>query len=236
MTREEMISHLCFRDEGMYLNGKLPTRFVTVSFRPEDFTDDELALLVRFTNEKQEAYHRRCANAKFDWADNFISFERDQFNGRVRWGRKRRSWREGNMFTNSLPEAIAAFWCDRYQNEQVGEYVLLDTGEIAHIYAAIPYAERVDRKDFRARLAPGSARPPYTEILLGRYDRSVVIAGTSLADLGSQMVMAMRHRIAASRDSDENAEDALRSVIANCPISLVEMWKKRVRSYAELTT
>ena len=231
MNREEMISRLCFREEGMYLTGKVPTRFVTVSFRSEDFSDDELALLVRFSDQRQAAYERRYGKAKLDWADNFISFEREDYNGKVRWGRKRWSWREGNMYSSSLPEALVAFWNDSYRGEQVGDYVLFSDGEIAHIHEAVPYAERVDREDFRARRIRDGQ-----EMLVNRYDSKVVIAGESFEDLGRQMIMAMEHRIAAIKcDGYENyiARRAMEAVDASCPVSLSLMWESRVLNFVE---
>lgn len=226
LSRDEMISELCFRpDEGMWISGKLPTRFVTIGGTADDYTDDELALLVTFTQGRQAAYERRYS-AKFDWRDNFICFEREN----DRWGRKRLSWREGRMHSSSLPEAIATFWGDHSGEAAVGQFCVLKNGQIAEVIAEIPYMAK-DSMDFECRnLVSGET------VQISRYEIGVAtIAAPSLESLGDQIRMAMHHRIA--RLAGQSGEvDAVREAIteSNDPADLREMWSCRLRDFWEV--
>lgn len=234
MTRDEMISKLCIRDDGFHLSGRgIPTLFVTVGGPADKYGDDELALLVEFTEARQVTYRARCGKAKLDWADNFISFDKDVdgYDGRVRWGRKRYSWCQGKMHAPSLPEALSAFWGDQYRDEQVGDFCLLGTGEIVEVLAAMPYAE--DREgDFSCRRLTDGA-----EIAIKRHTVGVVaISGRSIEELGDQMRMAMQHRIAGRphRDSADEVRIALDAVTtSNDPVALAAMWASRVLAWDE---
>jgi hypothetical protein len=233
MTRDEMISRLCIRDDGLWLSGRgIPKLFVTVGGPAEKYTDAELALLVPFTEERQAAYRARCGSAKLDWADNFISFDKDMESSgdRVRWGRKRYSWRQGRMHAASLPEAIATFWGDRYRGEQIGDFCLLDTGEIVEVVERLPY----DREgDYACRRLVDGA-----EVLIRQHKvGGIAIHARSIEALGDAMRMAMEHRIAnrATGDIGEAEDAAARAAMTggNDPKALTEMWAARVLDWFE---
>lgn len=230
MKRDEMTAKLCLREEGMHLLGGLPTRFVTVGGPADKYADDELALLAEFTEARQAAYHRRCGNAKFDWADNFISFDKEVDDRRAIWGRKRLSWREGRMHAPSLPEALAAFWGDRCRQEAVGDFCLLGTGDLVEIVAAIPY-ERDREGDFACRrLVDG------TGIAISQHQVGVVAAAArSIEALGDLVRMAVAHRIAAHPTADPADVRASRAAVtpSNDPAALTSMWAARVLDWQE---
>jgi hypothetical protein len=233
MNRQDMIDKLCFRREGMWLTGKVPRLFVTVGGKPDDYTDDELALLVPFTEAKQADYHRRCGNSKMDWADNFISFERavEDSHGLVRWGRKRQSWVMGRMHSPSLPEAISSFWDDNYRHETLGQVCLLSSGDIVVIVGKVPYEEQaaLGGEYLSRSLVTGD------DVVFKRHVKAVTIASTGIEALGDQMRMAMRHRQKSRPGADPvwiaRSEDAYTD--SNNPKALVEMWADRVLSFDE---
>lgn len=233
MTREDMIAKLCVREEGMYLSGKTPTRFVTVGGPTEKYTDDELALLAEFTDIRQATYELRYTNANHDWSDNYICFDKEMYDGRTRWGRKRYSWREGRMHASSLPEAIAAFWSDRYRDEMIGDFCLLRNGDIVQITGRIPFDLANREYDFFSRRLVDGA-----EVGLKQYDiGQVVIYATSIEALGDRMRMAMAHRI-ENQINGESLEAEIDTANAamtdtNDPAALSAMWKARVRDWHE---
>ena len=235
MTRDEMIAELCIREEGLWLSGRgVPKLFVTVGGPVDKYTDAELALLVAFTQERQAAYHARCGNAKLDWADNFISFDKDMTSsgGRVSWGRKRYSWREGRLNAASLPEAIAAFWGDRYRGEQIGDFCLLDTGEIVEVLERPPY-DRDREGDYACRRLVDGA-----EVLIKQHKvGGIAIHARSIDALGDSMRMAMEHRIANRRTGDIGEDEVATARAAmtdgNDPRALTAMWQARVLDWFE---
>ena len=232
MTRDEIIAELCLID-GMYPHKKLPTRFVTVGGPADKYGDEELALLVEFTRARQEMYRERCGNSKLDWHDNFISIDRDMDWSRPRWGRKRRSWSEGSFYKPSLPEAISAFWGDRYREEMTGELCLLGTGEIVQIVQRIPYDRDNRTGDYRClRLVDGE------DVEISQHKVGVVaIYAASMDALGDRMRMAMRHRIegrAASVGTDAELEAAAAAVTpSNDAADLTAMWASRFLEWSE---
>lgn len=231
--RESMIAELCFRPEGMFLLGKVPTKFVTVGYTPARYTDAELALLVAFTQARQASYRARCGEASLDWADNFISIEKDTDFDTVRWGRKRNSWREGVMHSPSLPEALATFWADQYNDEMVGDIVLLRTGALAEVTSIIPYEDRapdnITDNFMIYGLVDGMGRA------MGQYDREVIMSARSVEALGDQMRMAMAHRIEGSHSADDVSKDVSRAAISddNEPEALMQMWSRRILCHEE---
>lgn len=235
MTRDEMIAELCIRDDGLWLSGRgIPKLFVTVGGPADKYTDAELALLVPFTQERQAAYRARCGSAKLDWADNFITFDKDMdsSDGRVRWGRKRYSWREGRMHAASLPEAIATFWSDRYRGEQIGDFCLLDTGEIVEVLERLPY-DRDREGDYACRRLVDGA-----EVLIRQHRvGGIAIHARSIEALGDSMRMAMEHRISNRRDGDVGADETASARAAmtesNDPAALTAMWAARVLDWFE---
>jgi hypothetical protein len=232
MTRDQMIAALCFRPEGMHLQGRLPTRFVTVGGSADDYADDELALLVEITATKQADYERRCGKAKFDWNDNFISFVRNDLGQIGSWGRKRYSWREGSFHKSSLPEAIAAFWGDGLTRDAVGDVCLLPSGDIVEIVEKVPYSDR------DARPYDLEARSLLTDAIVGIRQSEVgvvAIAARSIDALGDSMRIAMRHRLERTTGaSDADIAAATAAVTqSNAPVDLAVMWANRLLDWRE---
>lgn len=232
MTRDQMIAALCFRPEGMHLQGRLPTRFVTVGGSADDYADDELALLVEITAIKQADYERRCGTAKFDWADNFISFERNSMGQIGSWGRKRYSWRQGDFHKPSLPEAIAAFWGDGLTRDAVGDVCLLPSGDIVEIVDKVPYSDR------EARPYDLEARSLLTDAIVGITPSEVgvvTIAARSIDALGDAMRIAMRHRLERTSGASDAEIAAAKAAVtqSNDPADLAVMWADRLPYWRE---
>lgn len=230
MDRDDMIAELCIRDEGVYIQGKVPTRFVTVGGPADKYDDAELALLVAFTQERQAAYRLRCGGAKLDWADNFICLDKQVDGDRVRWGRKRYSWREGGMHSASLPEAIANFWGDRYREEMIGDVCLLATGDIVEVITRIPHGEQDGGSYSCHRLIDGE------HVVHDKHKVSGVAAyARSIEALGGLMRMAMAHRMANQSDATPGELAVARQAItlSNHPAMLTRMWADRVPSWDE---
>jgi len=232
MSREQMIAELCIRDEGMWLSGKVPTRFVTVGGPADKYDDAELALLVDFTKQRQTAYEARCGNAKLDWRDNFISFNKADMDQEGSWGRKRYSWREGYMHAASLPEAIATFWSDRYKDEMLGDICLLSNGEIVEITSRIPYTDGERPHDYAARRLVDDAFVGVKQHVVG----GVSIHARSIEALGDSMRMAMTHRLVREVPSTAEAAARARAAItpSNDPADLTAMWEQRLLSWREV--
>lgn len=231
MDRQEMIAELCIRPEGVYISGKVPTRFVTVGGPAEKYDDAEIALLVDFTQGRQAAYHARCGNSKLDWFDNFICFDKEDGGDRVRWGRKRYSWREGRMHSASLPEAIANFWGDRHRDEMIGDVCLLATGDIVEVLGRVPYVDGGSMSEFTCRRLTDGA-----EVIHNQHKIAGVAAhARGLEALGDQMRMAMAHRIANQPGATSAETLAARQAItmSNDAGMLTRMWANRVPDWFE---
>ena len=227
MNRDKIIDELCFRPEGIFLYDKLPTKFVTVGGKPDDYSIEELLLLADFTREKQEDYHARYGSARFDWADNFISIGQNRTSDSRSWERKRYSWRDGNYSAASLPEALMPFWEDSASADKVGYFVLTLSGSICEITEALAWDAPADV--LGRRLTDG------VEIAIARNHDRVVVAAKSLNDLADQMRMAMRHRMYSSmrlpQEERERAESAITE--SNDPLDLQNMWRERVLRWNE---
>jgi hypothetical protein len=78
---------------------------VAVSDPQEKYTDEELTLIVEFA---QRATAKHDEMFRFRRGANLILFDKEEWNGRTLWMRKRLTWEYGPMFSPTLVEAIAS--------------------------------------------------------------------------------------------------------------------------------
>lgn len=129
MSREELIARLMWNSGGtgygvcqvagaMLWADDRPTperpdwiSVVAISGPPEKYTDEELQILVDFSEEATRRYDTR-----WHWrrGANLICIGKDPFSssGPVSWMRKRMSWLYGPMYSATLLEALAVFTKD----------------------------------------------------------------------------------------------------------------------------
>jgi hypothetical protein len=227
-ARDRHITNLAW-SPSPYLHGSLPARFIVATATPDDYRDDELALLGEFGRIRHEN-HIKNYGPRLDWGTNFICLGRftEFCDERIMWTRKRNSW-TGSEWSPSLPEAIGKFWGDQYTRDATGDVVMLTSGEIAVIEGKAKAEFKAPHYyDFRARiLATGEVRD------IARAD-PVIIADTIEA-LGDQMRMAIEHRIASVSRPDPIDVAASRAAVTttNDPAALTHMWTARVWSFSE---
>lgn len=127
---------------------------VVIVGRPQDYTDEELALLHAFSEERKAEYLARWTTFE---GCNAIVIEKESidmatlpgdrnapdYSAGWCWKRRRMSWRHGGDSSATLVEALSVFRRDRW--ERVGLWAAHESGAIGRIESEVPYLEGGDR-------------------------------------------------------------------------------------------